>query len=162
MLEGNHFGTFYVDDSSCEIGGQKHFILAAVTYGAEEDETVRAWIEKKAKFCMPVFEEVKWNSRNLSIDQRREFVPIASRGTALIVLHDGSKQDAAILLGEQVSKYCKEIGLLGFRLRFDENIVCDWAEIRTQLEGSGVPCVGLCEATSVDEQGAGPPLRYHE
>jgi len=152
MGERSQFGTFYVDDSSCEIGGQRHFILAAVTYGAEEDETVRAWIDKKTTFRMSMFEEVKWNSKNLSIEQRREFVPIASRGTVLIVLHDRSKQDAAILLGRQVSRYCKEIGLLGFRLRFDENIVCDWAETRAQLEASGLPCVGLCQASSRDEQ----------
>ena len=113
MSERHRFGTFYVDDSSCEIGGQKHFILAAVTYGDEEDEVIRAWMDKKAEFRMPMFEEVRWNSKNLSIDQRREFVPIASRGTALIVLHDRSKQDAGILLGRQVSKYCKEFGLWG-------------------------------------------------
>ena len=152
MSEGNQFGTFYVDDSSCEIGGQKHFILAAVTYGAAEDETVRAWMDKKTRFRMSMLEEVKWNSKNLSVEQRREFVPIACGGTVLIALHDRSKQDAAILLGRQVSRYCKESGLLGFRLRFDENIVCDWVEMRAELEASGLPCVGLCQVNSRDEQ----------
>lgn len=141
------FATFYVDDSICEILGKKHFILAAVTFDSEDD-VLAAWIQQKAKFCLPPHTEVRWNSRNLSIAQRRAFVPIASRGVSLVVVDDRSKQLAAMQLGEQAFWYCHETGLSGFRLRFDENIVSDRKALKTHVAGFNPPCVGLCEADS--------------
>jgi hypothetical protein len=36
MADESSFVTFYVDDSTCQIGGKKHFILAAVSFESED------------------------------------------------------------------------------------------------------------------------------
>jgi hypothetical protein len=144
---GNRFPTFYVDDSTCEIGGRKHFILASVAF-EDESRVLEEWNGKKQAFGIPPHEEVRWNSKNLSIPQRRGFVPLASSGMAIIVVDETSKHKAALSVCEQAWAYCNEEGLSGYRLRFDENIVSDWGEMKKHARSYFPPCVGLCEADS--------------
>jgi hypothetical protein len=141
------FATFYVDDSTCEIAGRKHFILAAVAYD-DESRILAEWSKMKSALGVPPYEEVRWSSKNLSIGQRRAFVPLASSGHALIVVDERSKHDAALLVCEQASLFCSEEGYAGFRLRFDENIVADWRGMKTHIRSIVPTCVGLCEADS--------------
>jgi hypothetical protein len=49
MDDESSFVMFYVDDSTCQIGGKKHFILAAVSFESE-DATLSHWIQQKEKF----------------------------------------------------------------------------------------------------------------
>ena len=147
MADESSFVTFYMDDSTCQIGGKKHFILAAVSFESE-DAVLSQWVQQKAKFSLPPYAEVRWNCRNLSIEQRREFIPIAGQSTVLVVLDDRSKQAAAMHVCEQAWRFCQESGISGFRLRFDENIVSDWKALKTHLDAFNPPCVGLCEADS--------------
>jgi len=143
----NKFPTFYVDDSTCEISGRKHFILAAVAF-EDESRILGEWNGRKQAFGIPPHEEVRWNSKNLTIPQRRGFVPIASSGVAIIVVDERSKQNAALSVCEQAWMYCSEEECDGYRLRFDENIVADWRRMKEHVRAYFPPCVGLCEADS--------------
>lgn len=93
------FATFYVDDSACEIAGRKHLILAAVAYD-DESRILAEWNDLKFSLGLPPHEEARWSSKNLTIAQRRAFVPLASSGHALIVIDERSKHDAALLVCE--------------------------------------------------------------
>jgi len=141
------FATFYIDDSTCEIAGRKHFILAAVAYDGES-RILAEWNDLKSALGFPPHEEARWSSKNLTIAQRRAFVPPASSGHALIVIDERSKHDAALLICEQAWAFCSEEGYAGFRLRFDENIVTDWKGMKAHASAYFPPCVGLCEADS--------------
>jgi hypothetical protein len=82
MHDESSFVTFYVDDYTCQIGGRKHFILAAASFESE-DAVLSQWIQQKAKFGLPPYAEVRWNCRNLSIEQTgvgRFLQPAQSRG----------------------------------------------------------------------------------
>lgn len=147
MANTASFPNFYVDDSACDISGTKHFIVAAITY-ADEERVLNEWMKQKAKVSLPAYEEVRWNSKNLPVALRREFVPIACACTGLVVLDDRSKHHGALRLTRQVWSYCCENEAAGFRLRFDENIVTDWKELKEHLQRLYPPCVGLCQADS--------------
>lgn len=150
MRQGK-FITFYVDDSTCEIAGRKHFILAAASFD-DEERVLTEWNNKRQKFGIPSNEEVRWSSKNLTIPQRRAFVPIASSSLAIIVIDERSKHDAALTICEQARSYCLEQNYDGYRLRFDENIVANWREMKERVAQHHPPCVGLCEADSKYEQ----------
>lgn len=147
VVGNSKYVTFYIDDSACEFGSRKHVVLAAIHF-ENEDKVLNEWNERKRAFGLPPYEEVKWSSRNLSITQRREFVPLAGTGTGLVVIDDRTKQDAAMTICEQAWRYCQETGQAGFRLRFDQNIVSDWESLKNHVRGFYPPCVGLCEADS--------------
>ena len=146
----SRFPTFYVDDSVCEIASRKHFILAAIQF-RDEDIVLSYWAEQKLRFGLPPYEEVKWNSKRLTVEERRSFIPIVGSGTGIVAISDIDKQDAAKMICEQVWRYCTENSLLGFRIRFDRNIVSDWSELQSDVRAYHPPCVGLSEADSASE-----------
>lgn len=145
------YPTFYVDDSSCEIDGKKHIILATAAFG-DEDAAVTRWLEEKSKAGLKPYEEVKWNQLAIPLEVRRRFVPHLNDAVGLVVVTDLSKQEAAILLTTQVWAFCDHNHLAGFRLRFDRDIVSDWPSLRRHLQGFFPPCVGISQADSSDEQ----------
>jgi hypothetical protein len=49
MADESSFVTFYVDDSTCQIGGKKHFILAAVSFESE-GAVLSQWIQLLSEF----------------------------------------------------------------------------------------------------------------
>ena len=74
MKEPRRFPAFHVDDSSCEVAGRKHVILAGVSYN-DEDSIIAEWLDLKKRYNLLPNDEVKWNSRQLPIEVRREFIP---------------------------------------------------------------------------------------
>ena len=111
VTDSSQFGTFYVDDSTCQIDRKTHFILAATTFGNLEDKAVKDWLQKKSSCGVPPYEEIRWNTRNLPLAQRQEFVPLASSGTGLIAIDDRSKQHAALNLATLATKMnCRGFG----------------------------------------------------
>lgn len=145
------YPSFYVDDSACEIGGKKHVILAAAAF-QDEVQAIARWLEAKRGIGLRPPDEVKWNSRAIPIEKRREFVPQLNDALGIAVITEENKQEAAIRLATQIWHYCDEYKLGGFRLRFDRDIVSDWGGLRHHVSGLFPPCVSLGEADSGDEQ----------
>jgi Protein of unknown function (DUF3800) len=141
------YPTFYVDDSACEIASKKHVVLAALTF-PDEERAIAAWLGKKLEFKVHPYDEVKWNSRALPLEQRRAFVPLLKDTVGIVVLNDSNKQAAAERLCTQVWQYCHDEKKDGFRLRFDKNIIEDRQRLRDHLRGFYPPCVGLSEHDS--------------
>ena len=143
--------TFYVDDSSVEIGGQKHLILAAVCF-PDEDKATADWLGKKQEIGLHPYDEVKWNNSSIPFEQRREFVPILNSGIGIVLLDDSTKQIAAERLCTQVWYYCHVEKKDGFRLRFDKDIIENRKKIEFHLRGFYPPCVGYSKHNSACEQ----------
>lgn len=147
----SEFPTFYVDDSVAEIGGKKHTILAAISFG-DEGDAIAAWLAQKATCGVPPYEEVKWNNKALTLEQRRDFVPILNKGTGIVVIHEGDRQAAALKLIEQIWSYAQEENKQGFRIRLDEGIARHWNELQNAANSYFPPCVGLSQHNSASEQ----------
>ena len=101
------YPTFYVDDSLCEIDGQKHFILAALAFSNEE-RAIADWLNKKREYGLHPYAEVKWNDRSIPLEQRRAFVPLINGGVEIVAIDDSTKQLAAERLCTQVWQYCHD------------------------------------------------------
>ncbi|MBZ5532253.1 MAG: DUF3800 domain-containing protein [Acidobacteriia bacterium] len=151
MDSPSEYPTFYVDDSITEIGGKKHVILAAITF-PDEDQALTEWLSQKSAFGLPAYQEVKWGSKSVSIEKRREFVPILNKGTGIVVIYEGNQQAAALKLMEQIWSYSEQEKKKGFKVRFDKGIVQDWPELRKIAASYFSPCVGLSDHDSAGEQ----------
>jgi hypothetical protein len=147
----SEYPTFYVDDSLCEIDGQRHFILAALAF-SNEDKAIADWLSKKREYGLHPYAEVKWNDRSIPLEQRRAFVPLLNGGVGIVAIDDSTKQLAAERLCTQVWQYCHDEKKAGFRLRFDKDIIEDRRRLMTHLHGLYPPCVGLSEHDSACEQ----------
>ncbi len=151
MTEECKFPTFYVDDSAVEIGSKRHSVLAGISFG-NEDEAISQWLAQKSACGLPHYEEVKWNNQKLTLEQRREFVPILNRGIAIAVIHEGTRQSAALRLIEQIWSYTHSENRQGFRVRFDKGIIDNWNEVHRAASSYFPPCVGLSSHDSECEQ----------
>ncbi len=147
----SEYPTFYVDDSVAEIAGRKHVILAGISF-ADEEQAISEWLNKKRLCGLPPYEEVKWGSRTLGFEQRREFVPTLNRGLGIAVIHEGGKQAAAEELLKQLWFYSNAENKQGFRARFDRGIIQDWPSFRKSANSYFPPCVGISEHDSASEQ----------
>lgn len=145
------YPTFYVDDSACEIAGKKHVILAALAFH-NEGKAIADWLNKKQEYRLHPYDEVKWSSRTVPLDQRRAFVPLLNDGVGIVALDDVGKQAAAELLCTQIWQYCHDEKKAGFRLRFDKDIIENQERLKRHLRGFYPPCVGLGEHDSAYEQ----------
>jgi hypothetical protein len=145
------YPSFYVDDSSCEIAGTKHVILAAVAF-PDEDKAIEAWLRKKQEFGISPYTEVKWNDSSVSLECRRDFVPLVNSSIGIVVIDDSDKQSATERLCSQIWHFCNEETKGGFRLRFDKNIVEDRDRLQNYLRALYPPCVGMSQHDSAHEQ----------
>jgi len=145
------YPTFYVDDSSCEISGRKHIILAAISL-ADEENAIAEWLHKKQECGIDAYTEVKWNNKLIPLDQLREFLPLINRGRGIVLIDDSTKQEAAERLCSQISWFCHVEGKNGFRLRFDKDIVESRKELQKHLRGLCPSCVGVSSHDSEYEQ----------
>jgi hypothetical protein len=147
----SRFPTFYIDDSACEIAGKKHVILAALSF-ADEEKAINSWLCKKRELGLDAADEVKWNSKSIPIEHRREFVPLLNESVGIVVVDESSRQSAAERLCTQIGQYCREQDTAGFRLRFDKDIVENRNRLGGHLRTLDPPCVGLTEHNSEFEQ----------
>jgi len=78
---------------------------------------------------------------------RHSVLPVLSKARATVVLHEGTKAQAADALAIQLSDYARDIGAPGFTCRFDRGIIenSSFLEHAARLDP---PCVGLASVDS--------------
>jgi len=119
---------FYVDDSVCEIAGQRHVLLGALEF-PDPNLVMGRFLTCREDLGLRPFEEIKWNSSGFTAGQRSfitdALLPIFNGCTGFLVVHCKDKQSAVIELFRQFSDYCRSEGGDGFEVTLDENIVRD-------------------------------------
>ncbi len=117
---------FYIDDSSVDLDSRRHTVLSAIHF---EDEAIAisAILRCKQALGLPPHEELKWNAKGVSREQayaiRGVMLPVLARVRGTVVIHEGTKTDAANTLALQLSDYCRDQNAAGFVCRFDQDII---------------------------------------
>jgi hypothetical protein len=146
--------TFYVDDSSCLIGGVHHTLLAAIGFW-DESPALSDIVRLKKQLGLRLEQELKWNSHEFTKEQRESIsegiLPILSHCQAFLVGTEHGKQSAAIELTTTLSDFCRGAKLAGFLCRFDKDILDDPDEFDRHSYNLDPPCVGWSEADSAHE-----------
>ena len=135
---------FYIDDSSVDLGGRPHVVLAAVHFD-DDGIAVSAILRCKKALGLEAHEELKWNTKGVSREQayaiRAVMLPVLSHARGTLVIHEHTKVEAASALAIQLSEYSRERQAAGFVCRFDQGIIegsSFFAESRKLVP----PCVG--------------------
>jgi hypothetical protein len=146
--------TFYIDDSSCVIGGVPHTLLGAISFWDESPALPDIVLVKKQLGLRPE-QEIKSNSQEFPKEQRHSItegmLSILSHCQGFIVVTDHGKQRAAVELTTQLSGFCRGAKMAGFLCRFDKNIVDDPDGFDHHSFHLDPPCVGWSEADSSHE-----------
>ena len=119
---------FFVDESWVEIEGKKHLVLGAIV-SQDLSRTCHKIYCLKQKLGISPLEEIKWNMKGLTEDQRIEL----SSGIINILVNDCTamfslvetvdKLDAAKVLVKQIHDFCKISKIPAYILHIDQDLV---------------------------------------
>jgi len=146
--------TFYVDDSSCMIGGIRHTLLGAVGFW-DESAALSEFVRVRRELGLRPRQEIKWNSNEFTEELRHSItegiLPILSRCKGFLTGSENGRQHAAVELATQLSDFCRNEGHAGFLCRFDRDIVNDSDAFDRHAYNLDPPCVGWGDSDSAHE-----------
>lgn len=119
---------FYIDESWLNLEGKKHLILGGITT-QDTCETALKVVKLKEIFGLGPFDEVKWNMKSLTQEQRNKLSVgiigiLTADCTALISIVEGEdRQKASEVMGLQVFDFCNQRHIPAFILYLDQGLV---------------------------------------
>ena len=138
--------SFYIDDTSVALDGRPHVMLAAIRF--KDDSVASAAVLRcKRALGLSLQAELKWNARKVPREQtyaiRAAMMPILSHASGTVIIHEGTKTDAARALAFQLSDYTRQVSQAeGFVCRFDREII-EPNLFANESKLLTPPCVGL-------------------
>ncbi len=151
---------FFADESWVDIEGKKHLILGSVV-PSNLNETCYKIYKLKQKIGISPLNEVKWNMKGLTEEQRIEL----SNGMIEILVNDcvgmisvvetEDKQYASQTLVKQIHDYCKKTNVSAYILHIDQDLVPKLQVLEDFIKSNliGEPdCIGLQSLISSKDQ----------
>jgi len=155
-LQPEPIPAFYVDETSLEIEGKPHVLVAAISF-SEPQVAVARILKVREDFKIPLSVEIKWNQQELPADLRyqisdRMLYAAAATAGGLVSLCEGNdKQKAAEMMLRQIADHSRS----PFCLYLDVNLCPDikklWQYAQSNLVGPGI-CATLQETESSRDQ----------
>lgn len=148
----------YADETFLSLEGKKHIMVAAITPSSPEQMAYEVSL-KKLEVGLSVFDEIKWNTRGLTPDQRNSLTDsigmILSNGcTGFICLLEGEdKQKAIEMLYIQLSEFCQSESIPAFSLYLDVDLAPSLDKFKEYIKSSTKEqrCVAVQSVVSADE-----------
>lgn len=151
---------FFADESWVEIEGKKHLILGAIV-SSNLCGTCYKIYSLKNKLGISPLEEIKWNMKGLTEEQRIEL----SSGIINILVNDCTamfslvetvdKLEAAKVLVKQIHDFCKGTSLPAYILHIDQDLVPKPNVLETFIKSNLTDkpeCIGLQSLISSKDQ----------
>lgn len=145
---------FFVDETTLEIEGKKHFLIVAITFDDPQSKTTEIIKIKKA-LGIALSQEVKWNQQSLPAQVRYKLsdgmLSAVSDSTVLVSIIEGNdKEKACEFIVRQIADYSER----PFSVYLDRNLCPNvkklW-DFSVSLPGPA-QCVSLQEVESSREQ----------